>query len=1100
MRGSHSIVFASTLCFLFCGRTQAQPGVWSYLEPNRYYFGSESFSGAADITFTDNLTGYACDNYQLLKTTDGGNTWNMMPAVSCQASELCFVNGSTGWATDYNIIAKTTNAGYSWTNQLNLLQLGYPNYSIYNFSFIDSLNGYVAGSNLLMKTADGGTTWTNMTSPSADTIWSAVCFINRDTGWVFYSDTSVARTFDGGASWSINHLSNVAYSDVVFSAHFYDANNGIAFMANGMEFKTYDGGLTWDSILTVPNSFFEAKFGESGLIYGIASNYYLELSTDTGRTWSIDSLTFSAGSCYYSSADTGYLGGAQIYKTTNGGQTWQSDSQQVTWQDYPINDIDWISPNSILATDVYQFYYQLSNDAGASWVMVEPADAFITQVQAVSPTCYFLSNFNEQFFRYDNGVEDLDLNYSQLVYAQSQDSFISYNYSVPSTASIYSTTDGGNTWNELIDLPGVTAPYRTINGYPAGEWLRGGLDLPVSNLSNFVNWDTGFVAFTDSIGESVEFMTLNGGNSWISFPPDTVRGSIIATKVSPSGELFSLRQKGLYTFGLWKIDSTQHWSFVNEIDLSYDYVPVPYSSLDFGWSDDSTMWSSIVVANGPNSSTCYVAYSRDGGVTFTPYPLIAFPLSTIKRCSNGKLMAGTDWGEILEYDATQYNCKIKGTVFYDFNKNGIFDGYDTFAQAYPVSTAPVGYTSYTAANGSFEVLLDSGSYTVSPDTIFNYRSNPVSIPVTFNSQTGISSGNTFALQPVDTTLRDLVLNVYPGIGTSPGDTQTFYVMYSNVGVQPIQPTLMLILDSQMTYLNADIPASSQSGDTVYWNLPVIYPLRNNGFSVNGVISTTAQINNLCSNTFVLEPLWNDHTPANNISVPYFFISAPFDPNHKTVSPAVIPANEKGDGAALIYTIGFTNTGTDSTHFIVVKDQLDPSLNPATLQVLGASAPYDYHFEQGNLLVFRFTNYHLPDSAQSPLHCNGFVSFAISPFEKVLSADSIHNTANIYFDYNPAVATNTVSTYVNPGLASIQPVYGQLDIKIFPNPVSTVVHLLAGSDFDYKLYDLWGRPVTFEHAAGGSAAIDVSNLASGMYFLQVKQGDKICGYSLSVITH
>ncbi len=421
------------------------------------------------------------------------------------------------------------------------------------------------------------------------------------------------------------------------------------------------------------------------------------------------------------------------------------------------------------------------------------------------------------------------------------------------------------------------------------------------------------------------------------------------------------------------------------------------------------------------------------------------------------------------------------------------------AQAYPVNTAPVGYVTYTASNGSFETLLDSGSYTVSPDSIFNYKSNPVSLPVGFTSQTGISSGNTFALQPVDTTLRDLVLNVCPGFGTSPGDTQTFYVMYSNVGVQPIQPVLMLVLDSQMTYLNADIQPSSQNGDTVYWNLPVIYPLRNNAFAINTVVSTTAQVNNLCSNTFVLQPLLNDNSPANNISIPYFYIGAPFDPNQKTVTPAAIPANEKGDGTALIYTINFTNTGTDSTHFIVVKDQLDPSLNPASLHVLGASAPYDYHFEEGNLVVFRFTNYHLPDSAQSPQHCNGFVSFSISPFEKVISVDSIHNTANIYFDYNAAIVTNTVSTYVDGSLASIQPIYGQLDMKIFPNPVSNILHMLSNADFDYKLCDLCGRPVTFNHVSGGNATIDVSNLASGMYFLQVKQGDNMKGYSLSVIT-
>ncbi len=635
--------WATALCFLLCHRAHAQPGRWTYLEPNAFYFGSENYN-IEDITFANSQVGYACNgNYQLMKTTDGGITWTMMPALSCQAELLHFMNASTGWATDFNIIAQTTNGGQTWINQLNLTQMGYAHNSLYGFTFTDSLNGYVFGSNLLLKTADGGVTWLSIAPASADTNWSAVSFLNKDTGWAFY-DTVVARTLNGGTSWSISYISNIKYTDIILSARFYDANTGIAFMANGTEFKTRDGGITWDSVMAVPYSPSSFKFGQGGFIYGESNYEYLVSSVDTGRTWSQDSVSFSVLGNYYLSRDTGYLGFTQIYKTTNGGQTWQSDSQQVTWNDFPILDIDWISPQSILAIDISDYDYQQSNDAGGSWNLVTP-NIPLLQVQSVSPTCYFaFSDYNgPTLFRYDNGVQDLSLSYCTLLYAQSKDSFIVCSDSL---GSIYSTIDGGNTWHELIDLPSVTAPYNSFNGAPFAEWkkyLESGTDY-ISNFSNFVNWDTGFVAFTDSIGQSIEFLTLNAGNNWISFAPDTVRGPIIATKVSPAGELFSLRQKGAYTFGLWKVDSNLQWSYVNQFNLSPAIVPITYSTLDFGWSDDSTMWSSIVVNNNLGS-TSYIAYSRDGGVTFTPFPLTTFPLSAIKRCSNGKLMAGTDWGE-----------------------------------------------------------------------------------------------------------------------------------------------------------------------------------------------------------------------------------------------------------------------------------------------------------------------------------------------------------------------------------------------------------------------------------------------------------------------
>jgi len=88
------------------------------------------------------------------------------------------------------------------------------------------------------------------------------------------------------------------------------------------------------------------------------------------------------------------------------------------------------------------------------------------------------------------------------------------------------------------------------------------------------------------------------------------------------------------------------------------------------------------------------------------------------------------------------------------------DGYDLPATAYPVEVTPVGYTAFTDAQGNFITTVDSGTYNVFPDSTSKFHPVPGSLPVTFHSQTGISSGNNFALQPVDPNLADLGVYTY----------------------------------------------------------------------------------------------------------------------------------------------------------------------------------------------------------------------------------------------------------------------------------------------------------------------------------------------------
>ena len=87
-------------------------------------FHQSGFGGISQLSFTSAEIGYACEGFvndygssgMLLKTTDGGNTWNVLPSFTEYITCLKFVNDKTGYAFTFeNNIYKTMDGGQNWT-------------------------------------------------------------------------------------------------------------------------------------------------------------------------------------------------------------------------------------------------------------------------------------------------------------------------------------------------------------------------------------------------------------------------------------------------------------------------------------------------------------------------------------------------------------------------------------------------------------------------------------------------------------------------------------------------------------------------------------------------------------------------------------------------------------------------------------------------------------------------------------------------------------------------------------------------------------------------------------------------------------------------
>jgi len=62
---------------------------------------------------------------------------------------------------------------------------------------------------------------------------------------------------------------------------------------------------------------------------------------------------------------------------------------------------------------------------------------------------------------------------------------------------------------------------------------------------------------------------------------------------------------------------------------------------------------------------------------------------------------------------------------------------------------------------------------------------------------------------------------------------------------------------------------------------------------------------------------------------------------------------------------------------------------------------------GREITWTFTNIMLPDSTTDEPGSHGFVRFTAIPISSVPAGAYIENRASIFFDFNPAVVTNTV---------------------------------------------------------------------------------------------
>jgi len=359
-------------------------------------------------------------------------------------------------------------------------------------------------------------------------------------------------------------------------------------------------------------------------------------------------------------------------------------------------------------------------------------------------------------------------------------------------------------------------------------------------------------------------------------------------------------------------------------------------------------------------------------------------------------------------------CAELGSVtvssYFDLNQNAIQDTDEPLLPNASVLIAPGDCIVYGNASSGGTKYLNFGTYMISfnendlPDwEVTNGISTYVRTLDSLDNNDTIS----FGLHP-GTLVSSLSTNCVNGLPRC-NEFVTFEPLVVNEGTSIASGTLWFDIDPAVLAIEyLDAPDSLDGDNRVGWFFTNLYP----GHTLKREISLQMPgppdfpIGDLLE--FGIQVDFEDENGAhsNPLNTHRVEVRCSFDPNDKLVSPEY-PDNYALIGEDLIYTVRFQNTGNAEAYDVVIKDLLSSDLDLSTFRYITSShEDVLTTYIDDRMLTFEFIDIFLPDSTTNFDGSQGYVMYSIRANETVEENTNIENTANIFFDYNPAVVTNT----------------------------------------------------------------------------------------------
>lgn len=357
----------------------------------------------------------------------------------------------------------------------------------------------------------------------------------------------------------------------------------------------------------------------------------------------------------------------------------------------------------------------------------------------------------------------------------------------------------------------------------------------------------------------------------------------------------------------------------------------------------------------------------------------------------------------------------RGTVFVDLNENGVKDDGEMAPNFVQVQTTPEAGYGYIYPNGKYFVNFDGDleeAYIISLDggdifEFWNITTDSTEYHISVNDDFDFRDSLDFGIYP-DT----LIYLLNPDItGQFPrcDNIINYWLHFGNSGTTTPNGILKLELHDSISYVSASVIPDSIVDQSIYWHYDTL------DYFEYDILQVSVQMPNFLSMGDVLTSTFN--ITADSLGTTVYSqtdtlnqtLVCAYDPNDKIGTPAGLDSlgfiTQEID--EIEYTIRFQNTGTDTAFNIQITDQLDPNLDWSTFEYVSAShSGPEIDMTYGGEVTFTFNDILLPDSNVNEIASHGYIKYRIQLEEDLPTGTQIFNTANIYFDANPAIVTNT----------------------------------------------------------------------------------------------
>ncbi len=406
----------------------------------------------------------------LYKTTDGGNTWNLLPfsvdfycyptpSDVCQGwyanvTKVSPIDTNTVWAGGI-FLYKSTDGGISW-NYGDDAPLEDPPWMHpdHHYLAIDPMNTnimYSLHDGGIFRSTNAGTSWTNKNDGLMTTQFYYTSSAPSDPNRV------IGGTQDNGLWYNNNFNTSTVYNQFErgdgFACEFDPTDPSIIYATElySGRMKSTNGGLSYNLINT---GLTEATTFVTPLVLDPINNQVLYTATDY-----------------------------RIYKSTNAGTNW---NPVYTAPYITIFEIDPVNPDIIygcIDPAVSVSYIYRSTNAGASWIQIANPGNKVTDIEADPLTSGTLYASRSKHSPYQQLFKSVDFGNTWTTIADNFPqipvntiAISSHNHDhiyVGTDLGVYLSIDGGSTWDSYNDnLPNVIV--QDMHYYAPDSTLRCG--------------------------------------------------------------------------------------------------------------------------------------------------------------------------------------------------------------------------------------------------------------------------------------------------------------------------------------------------------------------------------------------------------------------------------------------------------------------------------------------------------------------------------------------------------------------------------------------------------------------------------------------------